>query len=343
MARVGTAAYLALMDAVDKAAPVIGHESLISKFDPPAVAPMVRDLFAVLSDLLHDERIRSADNSLYQGATSGELVGWFDGRGATQTLEYLEIILGSAYEQEKLNARILSSFRKSLTMLVTQTLRHSAAGNGPGPAEPLREALQRLEDLERDEATRLLDDIRSQQEKATASATAAAKAAGITGDATMSSYYESLAETERDSADNFRRLTVTMVFAAAAVTALFIMGPTWGWGWFDIAAGDYVHLLQRAILLAGIFALAGYFARQAHQHRSLANWAGSLAVQLKTFDAFLAPIGNQDVRDDLRKTFGARVFGDHPAMKGEPSVAPTAAAMDTAVGWAAKLTAGGSK
>lgn len=177
--------------------------------------------------------------------------------------------------------------------------------------------------------------------KAKESAAEAQKAAGITGDAALSSFYGELASDEKTSADTFRKITVIMAFLGAVATAMFVMGPSVGLAWLDIPAGDYVHLIQRAVFVAGVFGLAGYFARQAHQHRSMANWASALSVQLKTFDAYLRAIENAEVKDDLRKTFGARVFGDHPVMKGEPSVTPSAAAMDTAVGWAAKLTAGG--
>jgi hypothetical protein len=177
--------------------------------------------------------------------------------------------------------------------------------------------------------------------KAKESAAEAQQAAGITGDAALSSFYAALAKEEKDAANNFRKVTVIMAFLGAAATALFVMGPSVGLGWLDIPAGDYVHLIQRAVFVAGVFGLAGYFARQAHQHRSMANWASALSVQLKTFDAYVRAIESADVKDELRKTFGARVFGDHPAMKGEPNVTPSAAAMDTAVGWAAKLTGGG--
>ncbi|RKO26120.1 hypothetical protein D7Z96_05070 [Pseudarthrobacter phenanthrenivorans] len=70
-----------------------------------------------------------------------------------------------------------------------------------------------------------------------------------------------------------------------------------------------MSLIQRAILLAGAFGLAGYLARQAHQHRSMANWAGSMAVQLKTFDTYLAAIDSSETKDELRMAFAARAFG----------------------------------
>lgn len=172
-----------------------------------------------------------------------------------------------------------------------------------------------------------------------AAAEVATKAAGKTGDDAMSSFYATLAKNEGKKADNFRWLTVFLALIGAGVALAFVLGHGSSVPWLEIPSDDYVHLAQRAILVAGAFGLAGYFARQAHQHRSMANWAGSLAVQLQTFDAYLAAIDSTEVKDELRKSFAARAFGDHPAMKGEPTVTPSAAAMDTAVGWAAKLTA----
>ncbi|TNB74177.1 hypothetical protein FHJ30_05630 [Arthrobacter sp. BB-1] len=73
----------------------------------------------------------------------------------------------------------------------------------------------------------------------------------------------------------------------------------------------------------------------------MANWAGSMAVQLKIFDTYLAAFDSPETKDELRKAFTARVLGEHPTIKGEPPIAPSAAAMDTAVEWAAKFSRGG--
>lgn len=200
--------------------------------------------------------------------------------------------------------------------------------------------LLRLDELNERVLDRALDRVNVAADESEKGAKAVARAAGKTGDEVMSSFYAKLAKNEGKRADNFRWLTVFLALIAAGVALAFVLGHGSSVPWLEIASDDYVHLAQRAILVAGAFGLAGYFARQAHQHRSMANWAGSLAVQLQTFDAYVAAITDADVADDLRKSFGARVFGDHPAIKGEPTVTPSAAAMDTAVGWAAKLAAG---
>ena len=201
----------------------------------------------------------------------------------------------------------------------------------------LGEQLASIED--RQNLSHVLTEVKAAATKAEASATKASSAAGKASEAALSSYYEKLSKDESEAADRFRKWTIYAGIAAGVTTAIFLVLPEFGP--LRIGGTDYAHLLQRVIVTAAIFGMAGYLARQAHQHRSLANWSGALAVQLKTFEAYLDPIEDTDTRNELRRTFAARAFGDHPAMKGEPMVTPSAAAMDTAVGWAAKLTAGG--
>lgn len=170
---------------------------------------------------------------------------------------------------------------------------------------------------------------------------ASARAASKVGEDAMSTFYAKLAESEADNADKFRRFTVGFAIAGGALALIFVLLPTGLFPQLDTGSNDWARVIQKTVLITGIFGIAGYFARQAHQHRSMANWAESLSVQLQTFDAYVAAIESTEVKDELRRSFAARAFGDHPAMKGEPTVTPSAAAMDTAVGWAAKLTAGG--
>lgn len=157
-----------------------------------------------------------------------------------------------------------------------------------------------------------------------AAASAASAAAGTTGEAALSAHYDSLAREEKNAANVFRWLTTFLALTAGGTALGFVLGAGSGISWLDIQSGDYVHLLQRALLIGGVLGLAGYFARQAHQHRSMANWAGSLAVQLRTFESYLSPINDEDVKNELRKSFGSRVFGDHPSIRSESSVTPTA-------------------
>lgn len=167
-------------------------------------------------------------------------------------------------------------------------------------------------------------------------ATKASKAAGITGETVMSEHYESLANNESETARRFRFWTIVSSVFGGVTAAVFVLGPTFGWAAVNIEPGDWVHLVQRAIVTAAVFAFSAYLARQSHQHRTMANWARSLAVQLKTFEAFLAPITSDDVRDRLRTSFAARVFGEHPVLKGEPSGTGTADVAEKALDILAK-------
>jgi hypothetical protein len=163
---------------------------------------------------------------------------------------------------------------------------------------------------------------------------------GEEGDKELSSGYAALAESEGRASTRYRVATLCLSVAAGVLGIGFLV-PT-GVEGLTLIAGDYVHLAQRALALAGVFGLAGYCARQAHQHRSMANWARALAVQLKTFDAYLSPIDDVAVKDALRVSFASRVFGEHPVMRGEPTVSSQSTAIDSIAGMAAKLT-GGSK
>lgn len=172
--------------------------------------------------------------------------------------------------------------------------------------------------------------------RAEASADLASEAAGSTGESMMGQHYQDLATNESDTARQFRFWTIISTIFGGMTAGIFVLGPTLGWDEVNVESGDWVHLVQRSIVTAAVFAFSAYLARQAHQHRAMANWAGSLAVQLQTFEAFLAPIKSEDVRDQLRTSFATRVFGDHPAIKGEPSETRTAAVAEKALDIIAK-------
>lgn len=178
-------------------------------------------------------------------------------------------------------------------------------------------------------------------QRALSSAASASSAAGLTGEAATSTYYDQLAKDELSQADRFRMFAVVTVAVAILGTGAFVLGPELNWAWATINPTDYVHLVQRILLIGAVLGLGGYFSRQSHHHRATANWAASLSVQLKTFSAFLTPLTNQELADGLRKDFGARVFGDPPTMTRGPKGGSTDAAMDLAVDLVTKLSANG--
>jgi hypothetical protein len=177
------------------------------------------------------------------------------------------------------------------------------------------EELDRINNEERAErSVRIIEQAASQ---AVASADHASRAAGVTADAAVSTHFQTLGSREQVSSELFRKITLGAMALGGVLSALFIVGPSVGVDAFNIASGDYVHLGQKVLLVAAVFAFAAYTGRQAHNHRTMANWAESLAVQLQTFDAYCDAISDQAAKDELRKNFAARVFGDQPGLKGE--------------------------
>lgn len=173
-------------------------------------------------------------------------------------------------------------------------------------------------------------------QRAENSAFKASKAAGSTGNNILAQHYQDLAVNESTTAHKFRLWTIISTIVGGAIAGIFVLGSSLGWDKLQIDSDDWVHLVQRAITTVAVFGLSAYLARQAHQHRMMANWAGSLAVQLKTFEAFLDPIKSEEVRDLLRTSFATRVFGDHPVIKGEPSEIGTAGVAEKALDMLAK-------
>lgn len=299
------------------------------------------DTLRLWAKVLSNARVQEAyaRNGIPQGSGSDTWIEAGHLALVEQALEKLQSPLGRAEIASlgnNLRTVLRSIFRRS--DLLEPTMDSKTA------ADWLRlkyDVLLRLEELNELVLHRAVDRATSAAVESERGAEAVARAAGKTGDEVMSSFYAALATSEKKNANIFRVITVCLAASAVVLSGVFVAGHSLASSLLDIALGDYVHLIQRAVFILGLFGVAGYFARQAHQHRSMANWAESLSVQLNTFDAYVAAVEDPAVRDELRKSFAARAFGDHPAMKGEPSVAPSAAAMDTAVGWAAKLMPGG--
>ena len=268
---------------------------------------------------------------------------WLDGVGAIGVQHELEGIAKAAYVDRKLDGGTLASLRSNVTRLLDEIV----AVILPMPLDTARSAYHvvagaqsSLEDSRRREVERLLQEAEAGVAKITEKEAIADDALGFIGDSKLATHYKEYADNQVGAANKFRGWTIFVASLGGAAASVLLMGPSLGIESLAIDPGDYVHLIQRVVVTAALFGLAGYLARQAHQHRSLANWAGSLAVQLQTFDAFVSPVASPDVKDELRKTFAQRAFGEHPAMKGEPSVAPTSTAIENATSFAAKVVGG---
>ena len=176
-----------------------------------------------------------------------------------------------------------------------------------------------LQTLVQRRSWQVLKQVELAADSAAASATTASEAAGNAGENAMATHFDALAKEEVAAAGRFRRWTIGMMIVGGLVAGVLLLAPALGWPALAIEAGDYVHLTQRVIVTAAVFGLAGYFARQAAHHRTTANWARALAVQLKTFDAFIDPVASREVKEALRTKFAERVFGEPPAAKGDVS------------------------
>jgi hypothetical protein len=175
-----------------------------------------------------------------------------------------------------------------------------------------------------DEARHSAEQLQSDAAEAQAVLVAAKKSAGLVGDIGLADKYAELASAESKSANRFRWGTIFLVVAGVGIAGLTLID------------GDPTVplVIQRLALLASVFGLAGYLARQSHHHRMVATWSRSISVQLLTLDAYLAPLVSKEKQDDLRIAFASRVFGAGPKMGQEPGPVLSSDAM----GVAAKLS-----
>jgi hypothetical protein len=131
-------------------------------------------------------------------------------------------------------------------------------------------------------------------------------ASGEVGSNTMAAHFEEHSAREETAANMWRRFTVVIFTAVAAYSVYHLANPL-GIGLTEAVA--------RAGVALPFLALGAYCARESAQHRRFARWAGTLAVQLRTIDAFCDPLPESD-RSVLRATFGIRVFDSSPLLAG---------------------------
>ncbi|MGC5223259.1 hypothetical protein ACPW96_11795 [Micromonospora sp. DT81.3] len=130
---------------------------------------------------------------------------------------------------------------------------------------------------------------------------AARSAAGVAGSASLATHFAAYAGGERTAANTFRLLTIVAVVGGLA--GVLYLGP--------LDAGDWAGITYRLAIVATAGALAGYFGRQAGQHRRMYNWAKSLEVQLQSFPAFVEPVPAEE-RGEVYRTFARRVLSAPP-------------------------------
>jgi hypothetical protein len=154
--------------------------------------------------------------------------------------------------------------------------------------------LDAVGDLRSQRAAKYLDQARKASE-------AASDAAGVTGSVSLSEYFASYARSERIAAEWFRGATIIGIIATA-VAVYLVPHPD---------GDDWAGIVYRLAVLGALGALFAYLAKQAGQHRRVANWAKSIDVQLKSFRAFVegAP---EDEHGAIYRAFANRVLGNPP-------------------------------
>lgn len=132
------------------------------------------------------------------------------------------------------------------------------------------------------------------------SARYAQEASGEAGREGLAAHFEAYAQRERLVADLLR---FSVIGLACTVTVLA--------AWLLLIAGSkmtWIELIRKAVLSIPLAALAAYLARESGKHRTKADWAASIAVQLRTVNAFTEPLADA-LKEDIRGSFGRMIFG----------------------------------
>lgn len=134
----------------------------------------------------------------------------------------------------------------------------------------------------------------------------------IAGDGAASAIGEDFAtyaSQEARTAHRFRVATLAFLGVIIAVAVVFVIVP------IDRSAGtgtDWQAVIYRVAAISGLAALSAYLGRQSGHHRKTAQWAGSIAVQLKSWSAFLQPVRDEKTKAVLYEIFTRRVMGPPP-------------------------------
>lgn len=152
--------------------------------------------------------------------------------------------------------------------------------------------------------------------EAEAAAESARAAAGIASGSRLSARFAALSTKQLGTATKFRWLTVIGVLAGILGTYWLAFQP----GESLVAEMTAGEAIIRVSLLGAVLGLATYFGRQAGYHRDLGTWAKTIEEQLLTFDGYMEPVHDENLRDAMRASFAARVFGPTPEYREDSGV-----------------------
>lgn len=291
--------------------------------EDPAAYERFMDVLLIWSDALsedyaflstYEESILHGEKPIKDHAEAVEQLG-----AALKNLDGKNIVLWSGY--------LLNTIRQYVSKVGQTTLDRSGRYESEGRKE---EAVQARNDrrkaklLEtRIEQAELSQHLRAAVAHANtmvrqveAAAASAQTAAGFVSGANLTKRFSVLSKDQLRTALVFRVLTVIGVLCGVVGTFLIAVEPAFSHG-TETTTGDAI---LRVSLLGAVLGLATYFGRQAGYHRDQGTWARTIKEQLLTFDGYVEPLTDQELKDHLRAAFASRVFGSSPESKDDPGV-----------------------
>jgi hypothetical protein len=300
-----------------------GAEDQLVKYEP-STAQRVVDVLSVWSEFLSEEMafIDSYD----------ELV-WTETKSVTDHEEAVQQLAVVLQRRDSTNielwavyvVRTLRIYLNEVNKTVSERWSKIPRGEGSLDPDSAEVNLQRrtvgllVNRIEQIELSHRLREANRAADKAVRVAQTAAEdartAAGVASRSKLTTRFAALAKKHFWAATLFRVLTaagvVGGIWAVLHIPVAEVVSGT------DTATAEAI---LRVSLLAGVLGLATYFGRQAAYHRDVSTWASTIKEQLLTFDGYIDPVNDDDLRDQMRAAFAARVFGSTPDSKEEPGL-----------------------
>lgn len=238
---------------------------------------------------------------------------------ALRQREYRNVELASGYLFSTLQTYVLRAQQKAKD----RAARSEGAGAKEHAAEERNDyrraslLLSRMNQIDLSNRLRTaLNEARAHVKEAETAATNAKVAAGVASGARLTARFAALSKAQLCTSTLFRWLTAVFV-------VIGIGGTYWiafGLGASHPGSATTGDAIIRVSLLGAVLGLATYFGRQAGYHRDIGTWAKTIEEQLLTFEGYLEPIGDAEIRDGMRAAFAARVFGSSPDSKDDVGV-----------------------
>lgn len=108
------------------------------------------------------------------------------------------------------------------------------------------------------------------------------------------------------------------LYRGSSIVLTFLVLGAALWTYVSVQPNEPLEVIWRSSLLVGSIGLAAYLARQGAMHHELGTWAKTIAVQLSTFESYLASVEDEEAIAELRQRFAHRVFMSEPSPTRHP-------------------------